>query len=120
MGALDLIADELLNPRNDPCERMAVIGIAGQRLSMDRELAALAALERGGDAHLDAELIGLVRLALADAFDLGCMQAVNLGAALPAFLVAHPAGKVEQPGELGLEKVIVCDLAFDVADDAAE
>jgi hypothetical protein len=28
-------------------------------------------LERGGDAHLDAELVGLVSLALADAFHLG-------------------------------------------------
>jgi hypothetical protein len=32
----------------------------------------------GGDADLDAELVGLVRLALADAFDLGSVQAVDL------------------------------------------
>jgi hypothetical protein len=99
---------------------MTIIGIAGQRLGMDRELAAFAALERGGDAHLDAELIGLVRLSLADAFDLWGMQAVDLGAALPAFLFAHPAGKIERPCERGLEKIIVGDLAFDIADDAAE
>ena len=120
MNALDGVADELLDRRNDAGERVTIIGIAGQRLGMDRELAALAALERGGDAHLDAELIGLVRLSLTDAFDLWGMQAVDLGAALTALLFAHPAGKVEQPCELGLEKVIVCDLAFDVADDAAE
>src|SRR5260370_20512858 len=87
---------------------------------MDRELAALAAFARGGDAHLDAELIGLVRLSLADAFDLWRMQAVDLGAALPALLFAHPAGKIERPRELGVEKIIVGDLAFDIADDAAE
>src|SRR5579871_4232867 len=63
MHALDLVADELLDRWNDPGERVAVIRIAGQRLRMDCELAALAALERGGDAHLDAKLIGLVRLA---------------------------------------------------------
>ena len=38
-----------------------------QRLGVDRELAALAALEGGGDGGLDAELIGFVALALADA-----------------------------------------------------
>ena len=40
---------------------------ARQRLGMDGELAALAALERGSEADLDAELVRLVRLALADA-----------------------------------------------------
>jgi hypothetical protein len=54
------------------------------------ELAALATLQGGGDAHLDAELVGLVRFALADALDLGSVQAVDLGAALAAFLIAHP------------------------------
>ena len=48
-----------------------------------------------------------MRFALADAFDLRGVQAVDLGAALPALLVAHPAGQVEQPREPGLEKVIV-------------
>jgi hypothetical protein len=68
-----------------------------QRLDIDRKMAALAAPERGGDAHLDAEL---VRLAHADAFER--VEALDLGAAVPAFLVAHPVGKVEQPGKLGL------------------
>src|SRR5262249_52801519 len=56
----------------------------------------------------------------ADAFDLWRVQAVNLWAALPTLLIAHPAGKIEHPGELGLEKIVVHDLAFDVADDATE
>src|SRR5262249_26409054 len=55
-----------------------------------------------------------------DAFDLGGVQAVNLGAAPAAFLLPHSASEVEQPCELGLQPVIVCDLAVDVGDDAAK
>ena len=47
-------------------------------------------------------------------------RACLTGVLLCALLLAHPAGKVERPRELGLEKVIVGDLAFDVADDAAK
>ena len=64
---LDGIADELFDRRDHLSQRMAVIGIARQRLRMGDELAALAVLEGGGNAHLDAELVRLVRLALADA-----------------------------------------------------
>jgi hypothetical protein len=74
MEPLDRVADELFDGRNDPGERVAVIGIARQRLGMDGELAALAALERRGDAHLDAELVRFVRPAFADAFDLGACR----------------------------------------------
>jgi len=45
MQALDLIADELFDRRDDLGERVAIIRIARQRLGMDGELAALAALE---------------------------------------------------------------------------
>ena len=62
--ALDLVADEPLDRRDDRCQRVAVMRISRQHLGMDGELAALAALERGGEAHLDAEFVGLVRLAL--------------------------------------------------------
>ena len=120
MEPLDFVADELFDCRDDLRQGVAVIGIAGQRLGMDGELPALAALERGDDAHFDTELVRLVRLAFADAFDLGGVQAVDLGAALTALLVAHSAGEVEQPGKLGLAPVIACDLAGDVADDAAK
>jgi hypothetical protein len=34
-----------------------VIGIPGQRCDVGNELAALAAMQRGGDAYLDAELV---------------------------------------------------------------
>jgi hypothetical protein len=78
-----------------------------------------AALEGGGDADLDAELVGLVRLALADASDLGSVQGVDLGAALAAFLREHASRQGEQAGELRLEPWVVLDLADDVANDAA-
>jgi hypothetical protein len=42
--ALDLIADELFDRRDDLCERVSIIRIARQRLGMDSELAALATL----------------------------------------------------------------------------
>ena len=44
-------------------ERVPVIGPSGQRLGVDGELAALAAVERGGDGGLDAEPVRLVGLA---------------------------------------------------------
>jgi hypothetical protein len=79
---------------------------------MDGELAALAALEGGGDADLDAELVRLVRLALGDAFDLGGVQAIDLGAALAALLIADPSRERQQRGEGGLEQRIAGNLAL--------
>src|SRR5450755_3397426 len=52
-----------------------------------------------GHAHLHTELVGLVCLSLADAFHLGCMQAVNLAAALVAVLRQHTLGQVQRPHE---------------------
>jgi hypothetical protein len=72
-------------------ECVAVVGIAGQRLGMGDELAAGRAMGRGGDRHLDAEFVGPMRLALADALDLGRMQRVNL-------LSAADAGAARAPG----------------------
>ena len=87
--ALDLGADGLFHLGDDGCQRVAVIGVAGQCLGMQGELAALRALQRGGDRHLDAELVGRVRLALADAFDLMGVQAVDLAAALALLLLEN-------------------------------
>src|SRR5258705_10810568 len=99
---------------------MAVIGISRQRLYMSDELAALAVLEGGGNADLDAELVRLVGLALANAFHFGGMQGVALGAALPALLLARPPAKAEQVSEAALEPMVAVDLAGNVADDAAQ
>ena len=110
----------LFDRRDHLGQRMPVIGIARQRLRMGDELAALAVLESGGNADLDAELVRLVRLALADALHLGRVQAVDLGAALSALLSAHPPRQAQQPGEFGFEPMISVDLAGNVPDDAAE
>src|SRR3546814_9448628 len=61
---------------------MTVIGVARQGGDMGDELAALAAINRRRHAHLDAELIGPVGFPLADAFDLGGMERIDLGATL--------------------------------------
>jgi hypothetical protein len=58
------VADERLYLRNDRGERVPVIRVAGQRCNVGDELAAGRMLHGGGDAHLDAELIGPVRFAL--------------------------------------------------------
>src|SRR5436853_5803309 len=48
---------------DDRGERVPVIGIAGQCCGMGDELPAGGMLHRGGDAHLDTELVRPVRLA---------------------------------------------------------
>ena len=52
----DVGADLRLDLRDHGRERMAVIGVARQRLGVGDELAALGAMERGGERDLDAEL----------------------------------------------------------------
>ncbi len=66
--ALDLVADGLLHVRDHRRQCVAVVGIAGQGLCIQDELAALRAFQRGGDGDLGAELVRPVRLALVDAF----------------------------------------------------
>ena len=86
----DRVADELLDRRDHLSQSVPVIRIARQRPRVGDELTALAVLEGGGNADLDAELVRLVRLAFADALHLWSVQAVNLGAALSALLLSHP------------------------------
>ncbi len=59
-------------------------------------------------------------LALADALHFGSMQAVDLGAALSALLLAYPPAKAEQGGEAAFEPRVAIDFAGNVADDAAQ
>jgi hypothetical protein len=73
-------------------ERMPVIRVAGQRLGVGDELAAPGAIERGGERDFDAELVGPMRLAFADAFDLGRVQRIDLPSALMLPLFA-PGGR---------------------------
>ena len=105
----------------DGCaQRVAVIRIARQRLGVQHELAAGRAGVGGGDRDLDAELVGRAGLALADAFDLGGMEGIQLPAALTLLLRADLAGARKRPIECFLQCRLAGDLAADVADDAAE
>ena len=58
-----------------------------------------------GDADLDAELVGLVRLALADAFDLGRVQRIDLAARARAGVGPGPAGPARAAGRSRLGEV---------------
>src|SRR3712207_8404680 len=87
---LQLSSDRLLEVRDHCCKRVPVIRVAGQRLHMSHELPALAAVERCRDTHLHAELVGLVRLTLADALHLRGMQTVDLAPSLPLPLILDP------------------------------
>src|SRR3546814_9059548 len=99
---------------------MTVIGVARQGGDMGDELAALAAINRRRHAHLDAELIGPVGFPLADAFDLGGMERIDLGATLAPVLSVDAAGEMQRPGEDLLQLALALDPALDVADHAAE
>ena len=59
-------------------------------------------------------------LALADAFDLGRVQRIDLPSALMLPLFAHPAGEHQRRGEGALQFGVAPDLAHDVAHDPAE
>src|SRR6185312_6904698 len=89
---------------------------------MGDELAALGVRQRGGDGDLDPELVGPVRLALADALHLRRMQRVDLRAALVLLLFKHPS----RPRQHALERDpteqvgAAFKLAAYVADDATE
>src|SRR6266853_1205093 len=120
MEPFDGAADELLDRRDDASQRMAVIGVARQRLRVDDELAAFAVLEGCGNADLDAELVRLVCFTLADALHLGRMQAVDLGPALSALLSTYAPRQAQEMSECGLKPGGAVDLAGNVPDDAAE
>src|SRR5271156_1455242 len=85
--------------------------VAWQRLDVSDELVALRAMERGGDRDFHAELVGSMRLALADAFDLGRMQRIDLPPAPMLALLAHPARQHERMGEDALQVDLAPDLA---------
>jgi hypothetical protein len=85
---------------------VAVIWVTGQRRDVGDELAK-ARMPQGDVAMLTLHtgLIGLVCLSLADAFHLGCMQAVNLAAVLVAVLRQHALGQfVAHKAQLGMSQ----------------
>ena len=74
-------------------------------------------MKRGGERDLDAELVRSMRLALADAFDLGRVQGIDFSPALMLTLLAHGKGERQGLGENRPQRIIVARLANEVADD---
>ena len=120
MDALDLAAGEPLGVLDGCAQRVSVVRVAGQRLGVKHELAARSADIGGDDGDLDAELVGRAGLALADAFDLGGVEGIELPAALALLLRADLAGAGERPSKCLLQCRLADDFAAYVADDAAE
>jgi hypothetical protein len=78
---------------------VAIVRVAGQCGHLRDELAAGGMFDGSGDAHLDAELAGPMRLAFADAFDLGRMERIDLAPALMAVLGQHATGQAQLAGK---------------------
>lgn len=74
MGALDPAAGKLLRFLDDDSQRMPIVWVAGERLGMQDQLPAGRAGVGGDDRHFNAELVRGLRLAFADALDLGRVQ----------------------------------------------
>src|SRR3954451_14273930 len=106
----DGAADQRLHVRDHGFQGVTIIWIAGQRLHMGDELAALAVLEGGGNADLDAEFVRQMGLAFADAFDFRRMQVIALGSTLTLLLLAYAASQQQQPGERRFEPAIALAL----------
>jgi hypothetical protein len=87
---------------------------------MQHELAALGRGHGRGDRDLATEFVRSAGLALADAFDLGRVQRIDLGAALVVILEADAEREIKQRAAVALQRGIAVDPAADVANDAAE
>jgi hypothetical protein len=61
-----------------------------------------------------------MRLALADALDLWCVQGIDLATALAPALFQHPSGQEQRPRERLPQTFVPNDVPLDVADDAAK
>ena len=72
------------------------------------------------DADLAAELVGLVRLAFADALDLGRVQRIDLGQGIAPLLMIDPPSQAQGLAEGLLQLRIALDLALHVADHPPE
>src|SRR5574339_1092266 len=88
---------------------------------MDGELSALGVTMRRRHGDFDAELVGAMGLALADALHFRGVQGIDLRPALALHLIAHAPGPRQNGPEDDLfEPDVAVDLAGDVADDAAQ
>jgi hypothetical protein len=120
IGTLDCATGELLGGVDDAAERMSVVGTSRQRLGVEHKLAAGSAGICGDDRGLDAEFVGRAGFALADAFDLGRVEGIELPPALALLLGTDLLGARERPFQYGLEIGLPGDLAADIADEAAK
>ena len=120
IGALDCATGELLGGVDDAAERMSVVGTARRRVGVEPKLAAGSAGIGGDDRGLDAEFVGRAGFALADAFDLGRVERIELPPALALLLGTDLLGARERPFQYGLEIGLPGDLAADIADEAAK
>ena len=119
--ALDLGADRVFHRGNDRCQRVPVIGVAGKGHGVQGKLAALRALQRGGDGDFARR----IRRARAPSpcrctRPHGRASCRYLAAALTLPLFENGRGLVERPLEDRVQLRIVGDLALDVADDPPE
>ena len=99
---------------------MTVVGIAGQGLGVEHELAGRGTGVGGDDRDLDAELVGRAGFALADALDLGGVEGIELPAALALLLGADLGGPRERFLEGCFDRFLALDLAADVTDQPAQ
>jgi E1-E2 ATPase len=119
IGALDGASGEPLGVGDGCSKSVTVIGIARQRFGVEHELATRRADIGGDDRNLDAKLIGRAGLALANAFDLGSVEGIQLPATLALLLGTDLAGADKGPGKDFFQGCLTGNLAADVADDAA-
>src|SRR5258705_9068773 len=99
MDELNLHTCQSFHVSNDRRQSVAVVGIAVQRLAVQDELGALGLSNGSCNRDLAAELVGRSRFSLADTFDLGSVQGIDLGPALAVILVANLDGKVDERRE---------------------
>jgi hypothetical protein len=118
IAPLDLAAGEFLGLVDDGPQGVTVVGIAGQSLGMQHELAARRAGVGGDDRYLDAELVRRAGLALANALGLGGMEGIQLPAALALLLGSDLGGARQRQGKRRLEVRVAFDLAADVTESA--
>ena len=107
---LDGLSAESANLVQGRLQRVTVIRIARQSHPADHEVAAVG----HRNAHLDPELVALMRLALTDALHLRCMQTVQL-VGTGFFLDQQPSGHGQLLGKNLLQPLIRGDPAFNVA-----
>ncbi len=128
IGALDLATGQRLGLLDHLPQGVAVIRIAGERLGMEVELAALVPFVGVGERDpgsspgqaLVAEPLRRSDLAYSNAFGLGGVPGIELPAVLALLLAADLRGTAERHGEDLLELLVILDLAPEIADDPAQ